>query len=109
MKIPTRIKMLGRNIKVKFVKDLTRRNDTNGETHYRFDEILIQKNVEGTPRSDTQTGITFLHELLHWSFYVMGEQELNDNEKLVTNMAEVLYQVLAKNDIDLRDGRYSEK
>ena len=35
----------------------------------------------------------FLHELLHYIFYVMGEHELRNNEKLVDLIAHFLHQV----------------
>jgi hypothetical protein len=37
---------------------------------------------------------TFFHELMHWLYYSLGEQELQHNEKHVEQMGALLYQAL---------------
>ena len=109
MKIPKKIKLIGRTIKIKFLDNLTQDRDLYGEAQFGVNKILLQKRVKGNKLDDSQIGTTFLHELLHWVFYVMGESELRQNEKLIDAMSEILYQVFAKNNIDFREGKFNEK
>ena len=99
MKIPKKIKILGREIKIVFDKELANREDVSGSAHYRYEKIFIQPSVEGKPRSEDDIGITFVHELLHFIGFYIAEDKLSD-EKLIKRLSEVLYQVLKDNKLD---------
>lgn len=99
MKIPKEIKLLGRTIKVVYDKELTNRDGCTGAAHYRYDEIIIQPSTEGKPRNEDDIAVTFLHELIHFIANYMAEDKLRE-EKLLTRLSEVLYQVLKDNKLD---------
>jgi len=97
MKIPKELKIIGRTIKVVVDDELTNRNDTYGEAHYRYDKIYLQPRVKGIPRTPQSIQITFLHEIIHFILEGLRESDLRNNEKFVGPFSEVLYQVLKDN------------
>lgn len=62
-----------------------------GEARYAQQAILIDHTV--APQQTVEQA--FLHELTHWIFFVMNEDELKNNEKLVDLFAHFLYQALS--------------
>ena len=104
MKIPKELKIIGRTIKIIIDDELTNRNDTSGEAHYRYDKILLQPCVRGTPRTPQSIQITLLHEIIHFILEGLGESDLKSNEKFISSFSEVLYQVLKDNKLCF-DGR----
>ena len=93
MKIPEQIEIMGRKIKVVFDPELTNRNDVTGEARYRYDEIAIQSNVDGKPRSEQDIAVTFLHEVLHHIAYRYGIKQV-EKEEIIGLLSEALYQAL---------------
>ena len=89
MKIPKSFKLFAHKIEVKFEDDLYKNHDLWGEARYRRKEIAIDSNIDQGYKEQT-----FLHELIHMIFDFMEERELSKNEKIVNNMAELLYQVI---------------
>jgi len=84
MIIPNTIKLAGRTIKIKFKPELK----DWGRADIEKQEILL------VDMKNESTNVHFLHELVHWLLYVAGEDDLTDNEKLVSQLSELLYQVL---------------
>jgi hypothetical protein len=92
MRIPKRFKLFGQQIKVEFKEDLTSKNDCIGQTRYRTGHIILQTtNPHFTKVRQEQT---FFHELIHWVFEVLKEDDLNNNEKLVEQMSQLVHQAL---------------
>lgn len=94
MRIPKRFKLMGQTIDVVYDAKMADTDDCSGLAKYRFNQIALLPNTEGTLRLPTRIEQTFLHELIHWMFYVLGETDLRNNEKLVDSMAGLLHQAL---------------
>lgn len=95
VRIPTAFSLAGQRIEVVWCDGLVDENDNVGEACYRRNQIRIQRQVDGVfERPVSQMEQTFLHELLHWIFYLLGEHELRRNEKLVDQVAWLLHQAL---------------
>jgi len=94
MKIPKKFKLMGQTITVHVDQGLVQKEDSVGQSHYRFNKIVIQPSIDGVARTDEQIGHTFCHELTHWIFYTLNEQKLSSDEKLVDNFAGLLFQAL---------------
>ncbi len=62
-----------------------------GQAIYVEQKIIIDPSK--TPIQTTEQA--FLHELVHWVFFMMNEHELRDNERLVDTFAHFLYQALS--------------
>lgn len=92
MKIPKEFKLLGSTIKIKYQKNLTQFDNALGTASYRTNEIYIQSNEVGYPRTKEQLEQTFLHELIHHILNAMKRKELNDDEKFVDMFASLLHQ-----------------
>jgi len=98
LKIPNRFKMLGHTVEVVFVDELTDREDCIGLVKYREGKILLQKVRSHRPQ--TQIEYAFCHELVHWALHFMSEDELDNNERFVSTMGELLYQALTTMEFD---------
>ena len=85
--------LMGREIKTVIMKDLIENENDQGQSVFRKDEIRLQDS-KTVKRKLCDMEITYLHELLHWIFYLLEEKELCDNEKLISIMSELLYQAL---------------
>lgn len=88
MQIPKSFKLCGLTINVVRDNTMVANKHCIGEARYAAQEILID--TEAASKELTEQ--SFLHELLHWCFYVLGEEELRDNERLVDTLAHLLYQ-----------------
>ena len=83
---------MGQTIKIKWDTKLLQKKDNVGEAHYRTNEIVIQPNMSGFLRTLEQIEHTFLHELIHFIFFMLGERELGNNEKLIEQMSGLFHQ-----------------
>ena len=92
--IPTSFWLYGQNIAVNFDPTLSDVTDCVGESHYRRNEIVLQPNTEGVERLVSRVEQTFLHELVHYIFYMLGEDDLRKNEKLIDGVASLLHQAI---------------
>jgi predicted SprT family Zn-dependent metalloprotease len=94
MKIPKKINLAGKTIKVDFVKDLRTESDAIGEAVYRKNAIRLQPSCEGASIPKESLEQAFFHELVHFILYEIGEDELRDNERFVTSFSGLLHQAL---------------
>jgi len=99
MKIPDKIKIVGRDIKVVWVPDLVQQDDIVGQAAFRYDTIRLQSNNAGLIKTPQSLALSLLHEILHWAFFLMHEDKQNKDEALVSRLSEVLYQVLHDNQL----------
>lgn len=94
LRIPKAFKLFGQTIAVEWVHRLTEEQDAVGEARFRKNCIVLQQNNEEISRPQTQIEATFCHELVHWIFFMMDEDDLRKNEKLVDNFGRLLHQAL---------------
>lgn len=94
MRIPTSFYLYGQKIRVEWVDTLINEEDSVGMSLYRKNVIQLQKNNHGIERPQTQIETTFLHELVHYVFYMLGKEDLRKDEGLVDGAARLLHQAL---------------
>jgi len=94
-KIPKRFKLMGRTIDVEFVPNLDDTSGVIGRTYFRKNKLALQSSVKGFELEQDCLNETFLHELVHWIFFMISEnKDLGSNEKLIDLIAGLLYQAL---------------
>lgn len=86
--IPTSFWLGGLKIDVVYDNTMVKTKQVIGEARYAYQQILLDPSV--APKQTVEQ--SFFHEMVHWIFYVMGEEELRNNEKLVDLFAHFLYQ-----------------
>ena len=89
MKIPSSIKIAGLKIKVVYDKNLTKRLNLVGQADYQ--NLLIR--IDPSIRQEIQEQV-FIHEALHWVFFILYEHDKREDEKLVDTMAHLIYQIM---------------
>lgn len=86
--IPTSFWLGGLKIDVVYDNTMVKTKQVIGEARYVNQQIRLDPSV--APMQTLEQ--SFIHELVHWIFYVMGEEELRNNEKLVDLFAHFIYQ-----------------
>lgn len=82
-------------LKVNVKIDETLKHDRMiGRADYTSQEIRIDPSVASLQFVEQ----SYLHELVHWIFFMMNEHELRDNERVVDLFAHFLYQALTTSD-----------
>ncbi len=99
MKIPSKLKIVNKVIKIVWDKELITHDDFYGACEYRYERIKIQPSTKSWPRSEQDIEHTFFHELTHYILDTMNEGELRSNEKFVDVFSGILHQVLKDNKI----------
>ena len=85
-----KITLLGRNIQVQKAATIAADADMLGSWQIDFNKIIIQDKKF----CDDQTyDITFLHEIWHAVFDLIGEGEISNNEKRINRITEISYQL----------------
>lgn len=87
--IPESFSLAGMEISVHF-DDKLHKKGVVGMADYRSQEIRMDNSIA----SHRFLEQTFLHELVHWIFFVMGEQKLQAKEKFIDLFAYFLHQAL---------------
>lgn len=95
LNIPAQVEIAGLIIKTVLMGDEDNWTEKNciGKAEYQTQSIVID--VTRVKETDTLEQI-YYHELLHWLFHIMGEEDLQRNEKLVDLLAHFLYQAIGK-------------
>jgi len=91
--IPKSFKLFGHTITVEYQSDLYFTSDCLGRTDYRTYKIILQPSLNTYPISQELQEQIFMHEVLHWIFFFLGEDNLRDNENLIDLIANMLVQV----------------
>jgi len=86
--IPSSFWLGGLKISVAFDDTMVKAKQVIGEARYAHQQIVLDRSV--APLQTVEQ--SFYHEMVHWIFYVMGEEDLRNNEKLVDLFAHFLYQ-----------------
>ena len=89
--VPSSFMLGGLKINVQFDYNMISSKKCIGEARYSDQLIILDPGT--TPRQTVEQA--FVHELTHWIFYMMNEDELRNNEKLVDLFAHFMYQVLS--------------
>jgi len=90
MQIPKRFKLMGIPVRVIPDTTLSKQKGVLGEARYSEQAILLD--TEASSKESTEQA--FLHELVHWIFFLLGEDDLRNNERLVDTIAHLFYQYL---------------
>ena len=88
--IPSSFTLGGLTIEVVRDDTMVRTKGMIGEARYA--EQVIRLDTGAAPLQTVEQA--FFHELVHWIFYLMNEEELRNNEKLVDLFSHFLYQAL---------------
>lgn len=88
--IPKSFKLAGLTIAVILDPDLYKNRKVAGEARYLEQKIILDTKVL-SPELLEQN---FYHELVHWIFYILNEDDMRNNEKLVDTMAYLLHQTI---------------
>ena len=90
LRLPKKVQLAGFDIDVIFKEGLHKKYGCLGLASYDTQEIWIEPKI----RHEQMRQQTFMHELVHWILFTMGEFELQKNEKFVEVFAHFLYQAL---------------
>ena len=104
-KVPSAFQLFGQRITVKRVANLVSSHSAVGEARLASNEIFLQENVDGLRVPETQIAQTFFHELLHFCFGFIGQTELEKDEVLVDNLAQLLHQAMTSMEYETKEGK----
>jgi len=87
-RIPSRITLAGIPIDIVLDDTFAAKQNCAGQSCYQSQTIHLDSKL--TPADSRNQ--TFWHEVTHWIFYIMGEDELRNNERIVDLLAHLIYQ-----------------
>jgi len=108
VKIPTRFKLLGQTIEVKFCFDsrFVEKDSSIGFASYRLNSIFIKPNSEAHPLTTEQIEEAFFHELMHFVTYYAGaaysgkHEYMHQDEGFIDMCAGLLHQAFSTMEYD---------
>jgi predicted SprT family Zn-dependent metalloprotease len=92
--IPKKFDLMGTTIEVEYNADMMFDDNAMGQANYRRNKIFIAPNTSTFKMNKEQLEQVFLHELVHWIFYQLKHDDLQKDEELVDQFAELLHQTL---------------
>jgi hypothetical protein len=92
-RIPKAFTLFGQRIEVQWSRTLVDDSDSVGISKLRKNAIVLQTGdgVE-VSRPPSMVEQVFFHEIVHWIFHILGEDEFDANEKLVDLVGHALHQ-----------------
>ena len=90
--IPKTIELGPYKITIKKNGELAYRDGAQGMAFFNSNEISLQTSESGFPMKSEQCLVTFIHELMHWVFFMVERRDLCEDERLVESMAKQLAQ-----------------
>ena len=102
--IPSSFYLFGQKITVEYVDTLVENEDATGLSLYRKNVIQLQKPNAGIARPQVQIECTFLHELVHYVFFMLSKDDLRKDEVLVDTVAKLLHQALTTAEYEVTKG-----
>ena len=90
MKIPTELTLMGIPIKIEIDNTFVKRYGRIASIDYIKQIITIDTSH---PKETVEQAL--IHEICHMIMYIMGEEELQKNEKFIDILAHLIYQALA--------------
>ena len=88
MKIPSKFKLFGIPVTVKQKAGLIKERGYIGFANYPTQSIVLDISV--APLETTEQA--FYHERLHWILFLMGKDDLRNDEEFVDTLAHLMYQ-----------------
>lgn len=88
--IPKSFCLGGLRIEVEIDDSLGENLKMVGQADYQNQKIRLDPSI--TPLQATEQ--SYIHELVHWIFFMMNENKLRNNERIVDTFAHFLYQAL---------------
>ena len=92
MKIPGKIRIGGQDIDVCIVERIE--GEKLGQICVAEGKMLIADNFSTSKQSESSKVNTFIHEVVHGILDTMGENEMSENEKLVSTFSSFLVDVI---------------
>ena len=92
MKIPSKIRIGGQDIDVCIVERIE--GEKLGQICVAEGKMLIADNFSTSKQSESSKVNTFIHEVVHGILDTMGENEMSQNEKLVSTLSSFLVDVI---------------
>ena len=94
LNIPSQVEIAGITIKTVLMgeNDEWEEKGCVGKADYKNQTIII----DTTLVKEGMLEQIYYHELLHWIFYIMGEEKLQRDEKIVDLLAHFIYQAIGK-------------
>ena len=89
--IPKTVTLMGHKITVKFDDGFYDKHGVLGMSYPDNNEIVLQSPIQGRVSQDV-INQTYLHELQHFKFYVLGYKDLYRDEQLVDQLSQLDYQ-----------------
>jgi len=89
IRLPKRINIFGQTIEIELSDTIQDTEDAEGLSLYRKNKIILNN----YNRTDEQIENNFFHEIMHFVFCYLNENDLKDNEKLVHLIGAVLHQI----------------
>lgn len=86
--VPKKFWLAGIEIEVELDPNMYAQTRRLGEAKYPDQKIILDCSMQSIHSMEQ----TFLHELMHWIFYIMSEPELRNNEKLIDLLAHFIHQ-----------------
>ena len=98
MNIPKKLELAGLTIDICNSPTIKEENMI-GQAAYAEQKIYLDFNL--APKDITEQA--FWHELIHWIFFMMNEEELRQKEKLIDLMAHFLYQAVKSGKFETKE------
>ena len=92
MKIPSKIRIGGQDINVCIVDRIE--GEKLGQICVAEGKMLIADNFSTSKQSESSKVNTFIHEVVHGILDTLGENEMSENEKLVSTFSSFLVDVI---------------
>lgn len=92
MEIPGKIRIGGQDIDVCIVERIE--GEKLGQICVAEGKMLIADNFSTSKQSESSKVNTFIHEVVHGILDTMGENEMSENEKLVSTFSSFLVDVI---------------
>ena len=92
MEIPGKIRIGGQDIDVCIVERIE--GEKLGQICVAEGKMLIADNFSTSKQSESSKVNTFIHEVVHGILDIMGENEMSENEKLVSTFSSFLVDVI---------------
>ena len=92
MEIPGKIRIGGQDIDVCIVERI--KGEKLGQICVAEGKMLIADNFSTSKQSESSKVNTFIHEVVHGILDTMGENEMSENEKLVSTFSSFLVDVI---------------
>lgn len=92
--IPSKFKLGAQTINVIYDKSLIHADGALGMTEYQQNLIQLAPSTKEFPIAQEKLELVFWHEVVHWIFSSIGQEELRQDETIVEQVADRIMQVV---------------